>query len=404
MMKKRILLSASLFHALTDAATIVTPTIFPILYSQAFLIKKYSQIGLLSNLGLITTILIQFWVVALSFMHEYRWLMLASGLGICLANFLIPFSPSFAVLMVLFVLLRAFTSFYHPIVIAWISRSRAGLGRELDDAMGIQSGSGNLGVLLAFITTGYLAQHSGWKAPLYAWAAVGLLITAVGVMVINGVSSRQSARPDLSARNWLQVLRKVSHLLPGFFFGGMGWSATVYYAPSLLHNSFNIPMGRTGVYLALWIGLGTVTGYLYGFWSRQFGRKKVFLTSLAGATVCLMVIGLSLNQTLSVIALLLFGGFLLMTYPSLHTFVGSTVRDEDQTQAFSWISNIQLVSGAVISLVSGFLSDLLSIRFPFILAGFLSLAVFLFYLPRDDRYFGAREVALPGERPQLPSV
>ncbi|MDH7493644.1 MAG: MFS transporter [Candidatus Saccharicenans sp.] len=401
-MKQRILLSASLFHALTDAATIVTPTIFPILYSQAFLIKKYSQIGLLSNLGLITTILIQFWVVTLSFRYEYRYLMLASGLGISLANFLIPLSPSFTVLILLFILLRGFTSFYHPVVIAWISRSRSGLGRELDDAMGIQSGSGNLGVLLAFVTTGYLAQHLGWKVPLYIWAVVGLVITATGVSVINKISSQKAAKPDLSARNWLQVLKKVSHLLPGFFFGGMGWSVTVFYAPSLLHNNFNIPMGQTGVYLALWIGLGTITGYLYGFWSRKFGRKRVFLTSLAGATACLLVIGFSLSRSLSVAALLLFGGFLLMTYPSLHTFVGSTVRDEDQTQAFSWISNIQMVSGAVISLISGFLSDLLNIRFPFILAGVLSLAVFIFYLPKDDRYFGAREIKLPSGK--LPPV
>ncbi|MBC7350494.1 MAG: MFS transporter [Candidatus Aminicenantes bacterium] len=268
------------------------------------------------------------------------------------------------------------------------------MGRELDDAMGIQSGSGNLGVLLAFVTTGYLAQHLGWKAPLYIWAAVGLIITAIGVTVINKVSSQQPVKPDLSASNWLKVLKKVSHLLPGFFFGGMGWSVTVFYAPSLLHNNFNIPMGQTGVYLALWIGLGTITGYLYGFWSRKFGRKRVFLTSLAGATVCLLIIGFSLSRSLSVVALLLFGGFLLMTYPSLHTFVGSTVRAEDQTQAFSWISNIQMVSGAIISLISGFLSDLLNIRFPFILAGFLSLAVFLFYLPKEDRYFGAREVEL----------
>jgi len=403
-MKQRILLSASLFHALTDAATIVTPTIFPILYSQAFLIKKYSQIGLLSNLGLITTILIQFWVVALSFRYEYRYLMLASGLGICLANFLIPLAPSFAMLMLLFILLRGFTSFYHPVVIAWISRSRSGLGRELDDAMGIQSGSGNLGVLLAFVSTGYLAQHLGWKAPLYIWAAVGLVITAIGVTVINKVSSQQAVKPDLSAGNWLRVLKKVSHLLPGFFFGGMGWSVTVFYAPSLLHNNFNIPMGQTGVYLALWIGLGTITGYLYGFWSRKFGRKRVFLTSLAGATVCLLVIGFSLSRSLSVVALLLFGGFLLMTYPSLHTFVGSAVRAEDQTQAFSWISNIQMVSGAVISLISGFLSDLLNIRFPFILAGVLSLAVFLFYLPKEDRYFGARELELPSGKLVPPAV
>ena len=104
------------------------------------------------------------------------------------------------------------------------------------------------------------------------------------------------------------------------------------------------------------------------------------------------------------VALLLFGGFLLMTYPSLHTFVGSAVRAEDQTQAFSWISNIQMVSGAVISLISGFLSDLLNIRFPFILAGVLSLAVFLFYLPKEDRYFGARELELPSGKLVPPAV
>ncbi|MGB9893502.1 MAG: MFS transporter, partial [Candidatus Saccharicenans sp.] len=328
----------------------------------------------------------------------------ASGLGICLANFLIPISPSFGILLLLFILLRAFTSFYHPVVIAWVSRSRLGSGQELDDAMGIQSGSGNLGVLIAFITTGYLAQHFGWKAPLYVWAGLGLLITAFGVLVINRVSSQQLLKPDLSVRSWLQVLKKVSHLIPGFFFGGMGWSVTIYYAPSLLHNNFNIPMGQTGVYLALWIGLGTLTGYLYGVWSRRFGRKRVFLTSLAGATICLLIIGFSLSRTLSVVALLFFGGFMLMTYPSLHTFVGSTVEEKEQTQAFSWISNIQLVSGAIISLIAGFLSDWLNIRFPFILAGLLSLAVFIFYLPKEDRYFGAREIHFPPRTGQGPAV
>jgi MFS family permease len=394
-MKKRILLSASLFHALTDASGIVAPTIFPLLYGQAFLINRYSQIGLLSNLGLITTIIIQFWVVSLSFRYEYRWLMLVSGLGIGLANFLIPVSSSFGLLLLMFILLRTFTSFYHPVVIAWVSRSRAGLGQELDDAMGIQSGSGNLGVLIAFITTGYLAEHAGWKIPLYTWAIIALLITLIGVIVINKVSSREPIKPDLSVRSWLRVLRKVSHLLPGFFFAGTGWSLTIFYAPSLLHNNFNIPMGRTGVYMALWVGLGTITGYLYGVWSRRLGRKRVFLVSLAGVSTCLLIVGFSLSQTLSILGLLFFGGFLFMAYPSLHTFVGSTVPDEDQTLAFSWISNIQMISGAIIGLIAGFLSDWLSIRFPFILAGFLSLAIFIFYLPKDEQYFGAREITLP---------
>jgi len=389
-MKKRILISASLFHALTDAATIVTPTIFPILYSQAFLIRKYSQIGLLSNLGLITTLLLQFWVVRLSFKYEYKWLMLISGLGIALANFLIPLAKSFGWLLLLYIFLRSVTSFYHPVVVAWISRSRTGLGQELDDAMGIQSGSGNLGTLAAFVTTGYLAQHFGWKSPLYLWSLLSLAVTAVGVSVIKNVSSRQETKPNLSSRDWFLVLKRISHLIPGFFLAGSGWWVTVTFAPSLLHNNFNIPMGRTGLYLAFWIGLGTVTGSLYGVWSRRFGRKRVFLTSLAGATICLFVIGFSTIQALSVAALLLFGGFMLMTYPSLHTFVGSSVNDEEQTLAFSWISNIQLISGAIITLISGFLSDLVNIRFPFILTGTFALAIFLFYWPKKEKYLGAR--------------
>ena len=389
-MKKRILISASLFHALTDAATIVTPTIFPILYSQAFLIRKYSQIGLLSNLGLITTLLLQFWVVRLSFKYEYKWLMLISGLGIALANFLIPLAQSFGLLLLLYIFLRAVTSFYHPVVIAWISRSRTGSGQELDDAMGIQSGSGNLGALVAFITTGYLAQHFGWKTPLYLWSLISLVMTTAGVSIIRQVSSSQETKPDLSAVSWTTVLKRISHLIPGFFLAGSGWWVTITFAPSLLHNNFNIPMGRTGLYLAFWIGLGTVTGSLYGLWSRRFGRKRVFLTSLAGATICLFIIGFSTNQVLSVVVLVLFGGFMLMTYPSLHTFVGSTVKDEEQTLAFSWVSNIQLISGALITLICGFLSDLVNIRFPFILTGFFALLIFLFYLPKNERYFGAK--------------
>jgi MFS family permease len=82
-----------------------------------------------------------------------------------------------------------------------------------------------------------------------------------------------------------------------------------------------------------------------------------------------------------------------MTYPSLHTFVGSTVPPEGQTQAFSWVSNIQLISGAVVTLVSGFLSDALGINFPFILTGALTLAVFAFYLPRGPEFFGGNDAA-----------
>jgi MFS family permease len=397
-MKKKILLSASLFHALTDAASVITPMVFPLLLAQGFLIANYSQIGILSNLGLLTSLAIQFLVVRISYRSEYRTLMILSGLGLCASLAVIPFARSFVTLLLFFLVLRVFSSFYHPIVIAWISKSRAGSGRELDDAMGIQSGSGNLGVGLAYLTVGFLAQGWGWKTPLYVWAVLGLILAGLGSWALRGVSSRSDERPSLRPADWWRSLRAIKRFVPGFFFGGAGWSVAVYYAPSLLNHKHGIPMGQTGLFLALWIGLGTVTGYGYGVWSRRFGRKPVFLASLAGAAVSLFVLGFAPTKGLAVAGLLGFGGFLLMTYPSLHTFVGSTVPPSGQTMAFSWVSNVQLLSGAVVTLVAGVLSDLIGIAFPFIFTGVLTLAILAFYAPRGPEFFGGKEGA-PAEAP-----
>ncbi len=387
-MKKQILLSASLFHALTDAASIITPMVFPILLSQNFLIANYSQIGVLSNLGLLTSFVVQFLVVRISFWSEYRTLMVLSGLGLCASMAVTPLARNYGMLLVFFLLMRVFASFYHPIVIAWVSKSRSGSGRELDDAMGIQSGSGNLGVGLAYLTVGFLAQRWGWKTPLFVWAVFGLVLAGLGSWALRGISSRSEERPSLRPADWRHSLRSIKRFVPGFFLGGAGWSVAVYYAPSLLHNKYGIPMGQTGLFLALWIGLGTITGYGYGVWSRRFGRKPVFLASLGGAAAALFLLGFAPTKGLAVAGLLAFGGFLLMTYPSLHTFVGSTVPASGQTMAFSWVSNIQLISGAIVSLVSGVFSDVIGIRFPFVLTGVLALAVFLFYAPRSAEFFG----------------
>ena len=387
-MKKKILISASLFHALTDAASVITPMIFPLLLTQNFLIANYAQVGILSNLGLLTSLAVQFLVVRISFRSEYRTLMILSGLGLCASMAVIPLARTYGMLLLFFLLLRVFSSFYHPLVIAWISKSRAGSGRELDDAMGIQSGSGNLGVALAYLTVGFLAQRWGWKTPLYVWSLFGLVLAGLGSWALRGVSSRSDERPSLKPADWWRSLRSIKRFVPGFFFGGAGWSVAVYYAPSLLHQKYGIPMGQTGLFLALWIGLGTVTGYGYGIWSRRFGRKPVFMASLIGAAASLFLLGFAPTKALAVAGLLAFGGFLLMTYPSLHTFVGSTVSASGQTMAFSWVSNIQLISGAIVSLVAGVLSDVLGIAFPFVFTGVLTIAVLAFYAPRSPRFFG----------------
>jgi len=376
-MKNRILLSASLFHALNDATTVVVPMVFPLLYGRSPLIASYSQIGLLSNLGLLTTLFVQVLVVKLSFHVEYKTMMFWSFVGISLSLALFPLATSFFTLLVFFLFMRTVTSFYHPVVIAWVSKSQP--AHSLDQAMGIQSGSGNIGVLMAFLSVGYLAQKWDWKMPLLAWSVFGLALGTVGYLVIKGISSRDEMKPSLHFSSWLKVLGRIGHLVPGFIFGGMGWSVTIYFAPSLLNHQFLVPIGQTGLYLSLWVGLGTLSGYGYGYLSRRLGRRTVFLLSVGVAALSLAAIGLAPGRSVAVVGLLVFGVFLLMTYPSLHTFVGSSVPHRDQTQAFSWVSNIQILAGALVSLLAGVLSDRYGIRAPFLLSAFLAASCFIYY-------------------------
>lgn len=371
-------MTASLLHALNDAATVAVPMIFPLLYADKFIITSYSQIGIISNLGLLVTLAVQILIVKMSCRFEYKNLLLSSSLGISLSLACLTISNSFLTLLLLFIIMRIATSVYHPLVIAWISKTQA--SSNLDRAMGIQSGSGNIGVLLAFISVGLLSQHFGWKKPLLFWSLLAFVLAIATYFMLTGISSSEADRPSMKISAWMSILKKIKKFIPGFILGGLGWSVIIYYAPSLLTHEFSVPMDKTGIFLSLWVGLGTISGYSYGMVSRRLGRSTVFLLSIAGAAFSLAIIGLGRSQTLVVVGLLLFGMFLLMIYPSLHTFVGSLASNNEQTQAFSWVSNIQIISGAFIALLSGFMSDWFGIRAPFLLASFLATVCLLFYV------------------------
>jgi MFS family permease len=370
---RRVLISSSLFHGLNDAATVAVPMIFPILYGQRFLISSYSQIGLLSNFGLLTTLFFQVLVVHLSRRAEYRILLGASFVGISLTLFLIPLSTGYFQLLGLYLLFRAFDSFYHTMGMAWVSRTHP--FQAMDLAMGVQSGSGMFGVFVAFLTFGYLAQSSDWRLPLRFWAGACFLLGLTSYLLIrNHLFDKDAAAGRLDVTSWLKTARLIRRYIPGFMFGGASWAVTVYFAPSLLNHKFTIPMGRTGLFMAVWIGIGTLTTYLFGPISRRFGRGRALKVGLAGASVSLLAIGLSPSPSFAVIGLFVFGTFLFVIFPALQSFIGNTCPETSQSQAFSLGSNLQMLSGALISLLSGFLSDRFGISAPFVAMGILGTA------------------------------
>ncbi len=383
-MKSKILFSASLFHALNDAASVTVPMIFPLLYQQKFIIKNYFQIGLLSNLGLLVTLIFQAVIVNLSHKYEYRHMLCLSVIGISLSLLLISLSSFFAALLISYLLLRMFVSFYHPVGIAWVSRTHP--NQALDFAMGIQSGSGNLGVLIAFVSSGYLAQIISWKTPMQAWAVIVLFLGLISFLSVRKTStkSRNGSVLKHNLSSWIKTLGSIKFYILGFVFGGACWGTTVFFAPSLFNHKFQAPLGKTGIYLASWIGIGSVMTYAFGYLSHKFGRWKISLVGMVGSSFFLFILGAAHKIEIAQLSLLLFGAFLFLIYPAFQSFVGNKVPFDNQAQAFSLVANIQMLIGAVVVLVDGFLSDKLGISSPFLLMGAFGAFVSIYYLARSS--------------------
>ncbi|MBD3413866.1 MAG: MFS transporter [Candidatus Aminicenantes bacterium] len=377
-MRKRVLFSASLFHFINDASAVAIPMIFPLLYNEGFIITKYSHIGILSYLGLFITFVFQILIVNFSKQLSYKSMLIISICGISVFIFLLTFSDSFLALVAFYIAMRIFMSFYHPLGVAVVSRAHP--ESALDYAMGVQSGSGNFGVFIAFISVGYLAQNWDWRFPLYIWAGAGLLLGLLSFVSVSQVSGLKATyrKPDFSL--WLKTLSRMKKYIPGIFFGGGCWATTVYYAPSLLNHKFEIPMGKTGVSMASWIALGTLMPYFFGFLSQKLGRRHLCFSCLAGTTVFSFLLWLSAGQEMAVLSLLLCGAFLFLIFPAFQSYTGLSAEYKDQDIAFSLFANIQMLGGAVISLASGFVSDMLGIHFPFLLLSLLGVFVLGYYL------------------------
>ncbi len=371
MNRSRILASSAIFHGLNDGATVAVPMTFPLLLSQGYLLKNYSQIGIMSHLGLLTTFIFQIVIVQISPLARYQHFLLASFVGISTTLFLFSQARSYWIFLLIYLLFRLFDSFYHTLGLALVSKAHKSEGMDL--AMGIQSGSGNFGVFIAFLTAGSMAQQFSWKAPLYFWSAFCFLLGLISYFLVRELDLPRDKTEVLTLTYWKVTFKAILPYLPALIFAGGGWGLTVYFAPSLFHHRFGVSMGKTGIILATWIGLGTLITYLFGCLSRLFGREKLALAGLGGSVFSLILIGLAPRVWLAQINLYLFGLFLFLIFPAIQASIGSHIPRENQSQAFSLASNLQIISGAMLSLLFGFISDLFSIQAPFLMMAIFAL-------------------------------
>lgn len=375
--QRRILAAVSVFHACNDGSTVVLPALFPLLYTQGALIRSYSDIGVTILAGLIVAIVFQAYIGHAARTRHSKYYLALDMLIVGVSFLLLTGATSFWMLLLYFIGVRIGTSIYHPVGVAWVSHSFS--GRELDRAMGFQSAWGNIGVLAAFASTGFIAQHAGWKAPLYAWGAINLAVAAVGLVLSRGtIDALEIERQKADERrpvSWVGAFRGLRPFIPMMILGGCAWGVTVNYAPSLLNHRLGLSLSATGVIMGCWMGGGTLSAFYYGRIAERFSRARALVWAYATVAVVAFVFGLSAYAPLTFFAFALYGIALFTTYPANLSYISAMVEPRDRTAAFSLAANIMIIGNSVFSYVAGRISDAFGIQAPFLLLGAVTLAV-----------------------------
>lgn len=395
--EKRILTAVSIFHAFNDASVVALPTIFPVLYTQRFLITCYADIGTLIVIGLGVSFLLQFVVGHMAKGRHYRALLALDNFVVGVFLLLTPLARSYPMLILFYAGVRMGSSIYHPVGVAWVTHSFK--GKTLDRALGIQSGFGDLGVLLAFLGTGYLAQGFGWMVPLMVWGALNIAAGVVGLWVARGTNGADGLEAADEQVSWKETIRDQRYLLLPALLGGLAWGITLAYGPNLLNHKLGASMSVTGICLGGWIGAGAIAGLLYGKAAERLGRYGTIITGCAITAVITCVIGFSTNLLATGILMTLFGGSLLLTFPAVLSLVGSSTKSKNRTAAFSLVSNLQVGGNAIFTFAAGFMSDAWGINTPFFLLGAMSLIIAIYVFALRRRFAAAGEAAPPAEAP-----
>ncbi len=373
--KHLALWAVGLYHASNDGAVVAVAALFPILLTQN-LLGNYSDIGFLTMVALSVTVVCQIVFGAWSDTASPRLLLPAGMVVLGIASLLTTQANSFAALLMFVAIARVGASFYHPIGISWVGKR---FKDNLDHAMGFQSAFGDLGVIIAFATSGYLGVYYGWRVPFLIWGGLALVAAGLGYLLTRDVEKP----PKKAVRNpipWPSVLRKVALWIPPLAIGGAAYIITVSYGNSLLVQRLGLGEDVADLIIALWIGAGVLTAYSYGRISRALGRFR----SLASAFVLIGISGLIISLAPPLLLILptfvTFGVAVFITYPALFSFISESTEDRIGGATFGVVFGFQLVGGALAGYVAGVIADWWGIHTPFLLLSGLGFLGFVFLL------------------------
>ena len=375
--KNKILSTVSIYHALNDGTVAVIPILFPIF--KAIFNLSYTEIGIITGGGLLLSIIAQLMIGRISDGKNSQTMLSLGIFIISLSLIFLTEAQGFFSLLFLMFFLRLGSSFFHPIGVGWISRIFK--KDKLDWAMGIQSGSADIGAFIAISTTLYISEITSWDYPLYLWALAGGLVLLSGVFLTNNVKKeylivkkipqRQTIKESISES--VIFLKKIKLLVPAFIISGSCWGIVVTYLPLLLDVRTDLSLAAIGLVVSIWIGIGSISSFYYGKICAGLGRKNVVYLSYLTIGITSVLLSYFTDIEIIILIMVLLGITVFITFPAIVSFVSEITHETVEGKTFGTIFTLQLGGSTLFLFLGGFLADIFGIWIPFMLLGMTTL-------------------------------
>lgn len=292
----RRLWALAIYHFVNDGATVVFTATLPAITMALGL--TFYQVGIVLSLGSITYLIVQLISGLVSDRGFANSIIFIGFIGVAFSSLLLPSASIFAQIVMAFLLLRAFTSVYHPVSFASVSRIYAKCRAK---AFGVQGVGEQFAMVFAPLFAGFVAEAYGWGAPLYVWAAVGLIGFFFFSILFKGSKLNfgdDNASPPVEEPTKPPKMRLYAMIIASLVLADGVYTLFMSYMPLYLTIAQGMRLSTATVIMALWFAAGIPVVASAGRIARWFGGESRPLVGFFSImTVLFLVSNLLESQT-----------------------------------------------------------------------------------------------------------
>lgn len=242
-------------------------------------------------------------------------------------------------------------SFYHPIGYAYTSRIVR--GGKAGIALGIQSSSGDVGILAAYLMAGPMALAWGWRLPFLFWGALSMGAFVASFSLFRG--ERTDHGPEGAVASALFSKDIIIVMVLFAILGAVHRILSTFLPTMFFLGGLEITLADSAT--ALYIGIGIAGGVIGGKLTDSHGPRRTALAFYAITAAALLALYQSHWLFLDVGLIAVMGISVLGIYPPLYYIMRGAAGGRLVGTAYGLLLSLGMVSGIAGVTVGGYLMD-----------------------------------------------